>query len=1372
MNISKDHNLSVNPKKGLIFIAVFLTLALAFFVSTKYAKSADNETKAKNLEITNFDANSATVSGSTAQIDSQRLEANSLSGQNYQWQSQVIHSDFPFDALGASWSKDDQSKINLYARFSKDNKPWEDWQEFDPTDEGEANEKSTSANSNTEEVANLLFSKDAQYFQYKVVFKEKINSSFLESIKFTYIKPSDISNQKFSLLNYLGIKKAKAINSPRIISRAEWGANPAYMTWPPEYVRPNKIIIHHTASGNNPPDPAAVVRSIYYYHAVSLGWGDIGYNYLFDQNGNIYEGRAGGNMVVGAHAYGQNYGSVGLSAIGDFSSTDITASTLGSLTDMTAYKAYENDFDITYGTVFGHRDFCNNPPGHNCTACPGGVLYGRKGQIIDDARQKVSTYLQRDRDFLNQNDNVLVKSYSQPEVYLWKDGVKKHIADPKTFALFGYSWSNINYVSIIALNEKSAGPKLSAFVKTADDPKIYMLKKDPEVRYWITDMNLFNDFGFGGNSVVIISSEEMNAISYAGPLKSIIKAINTAPIYHLASGKKEHFANLIAFEGWGINPNDVLELPQAFVDQYPLGRELYNLVTGGDYAIYLLQNGNRYHIPSPAMFESWGLKWNQIAYVTPEQLSVFPEGQNLSRIAKGNGATVYLIDNNKKHYFADPATLALWEKSPQDVFPADDRLLDDIPTGFQVTDLIRSPDRPEVYLMFNGKKYHLADPQTFYAWNKNWSDIRLYSNELLNEFSLGETTLTRYVKKLVSPEEPEIYLISGGQKKHFPNPNTFFLWGGTGSNVSRIPLGLFDSLAQGNDVSVAIKGSGPEIYLLDRGRKDHIISPEAFNAWGITDGQITTISDQEINSLPDGPKIGFLIKADDSAPIYKVEAGKKAHIPSPDILYAWGFSFNNVAVVSPLLSDILPNDTALSIFAKTSASDQTVYLMNQIDKKQFTDNSILEAWTNNSSPSIAQSINKLPTNGTVARLAQGPGPEIYLILSGKKYHISDPPTFFAWGFNMNQVTILSQATINSIIYGGELTRLVMGSGPEIYLIDGGQKRHIPSPEIFYSYGWNWSSITTLSDSFIGQLPVGPDVPFNVPSVPSLNITANGPYTVINSSGQTIGTANGGDHLLASYYNGTYYLLNTSNAILWSGGASIKFVPNSGDVITEVSSYSDPNYNGSANYNRFRGSIEIVHSGSGTWAVNELSLNDYTAGICEAPGGHPEYLKTMAVAARSYGLWHLSRGGKHAGEPFHLMNSRRGNGNDQVYCGYGYEAIASYYAPQARATDNQVVLYNWSPALTAYSHGSYPSTRSARDVWGIDYPWLQAVPDPYGDQNRPCGTGGNHCVGLSASGAIGFAERGSSYLDILRHYYQGTGVADTSAQNIRIAIYAF
>ena len=77
------------------------------------------------------------------------------------------------------------------------------------------------------------------------------------------------------------------------------------------------MIIHHTDSPNEQ-DPLTAIRAIYYYHAVTQEWGDIGYNFLIDRNGTIYEGRYGGANVVGGHALQYNYGSVGIGLIGDF----------------------------------------------------------------------------------------------------------------------------------------------------------------------------------------------------------------------------------------------------------------------------------------------------------------------------------------------------------------------------------------------------------------------------------------------------------------------------------------------------------------------------------------------------------------------------------------------------------------------------------------------------------------------------------------------------------------------------------------------------------------------------------------------------------------------------------------------------------------------------------------------------------------------------------------------------------------------------------------------------------------------------------------------------------------------------------------------
>ena len=71
---------------------------------------------------------------------------------------------------------------------------------------------------------------------------------------------------------------------PSVISRAGWGADEALRfdasgneLWPPEFHPTQKLIVHHTAGQNGDPNPAATIRAIYYYHAVTRGWGDIGY---------------------------------------------------------------------------------------------------------------------------------------------------------------------------------------------------------------------------------------------------------------------------------------------------------------------------------------------------------------------------------------------------------------------------------------------------------------------------------------------------------------------------------------------------------------------------------------------------------------------------------------------------------------------------------------------------------------------------------------------------------------------------------------------------------------------------------------------------------------------------------------------------------------------------------------------------------------------------------------------------------------------------------------------------------------------------------------------------------------------------------------
>lgn len=120
------------------------------------------------------------------------------------------------------------------------------------------------------------------------------------------------------------IASAAVSTAPAIISRAQWGADESINTHTPSPARYLEMaFVHHTATTNDygPGDSAAQVRSIYLYHAQGRDWGDIGYNFIVDRYGQVFEGRSGGIEVpeIGAHAgSGFNTGSVGVAALGTF----------------------------------------------------------------------------------------------------------------------------------------------------------------------------------------------------------------------------------------------------------------------------------------------------------------------------------------------------------------------------------------------------------------------------------------------------------------------------------------------------------------------------------------------------------------------------------------------------------------------------------------------------------------------------------------------------------------------------------------------------------------------------------------------------------------------------------------------------------------------------------------------------------------------------------------------------------------------------------------------------------------------------------------------------------------------------------------------
>jgi N-acetylmuramoyl-L-alanine amidase len=193
-------------------------------------------------------------------------------------------------------------------------------------------------------------------------------------------------------------------------SRPQWGADESLRfradgteIWPPTYWPVQTFTVHHTADGSTDPVAAARLRSIYRNDAVGKGYGDLGYQFVIDPAGVVYEGRwsgddglpgfdASGRMVNGAHVAGYNAGNVGIALLGDFTAELPAVPAYRSLVRLLAVLTRWQDVDpleqvayvnpisgatATVPAIAGHRDWAP-------TLCPGDTFAPTLGALRAD----------------------------------------------------------------------------------------------------------------------------------------------------------------------------------------------------------------------------------------------------------------------------------------------------------------------------------------------------------------------------------------------------------------------------------------------------------------------------------------------------------------------------------------------------------------------------------------------------------------------------------------------------------------------------------------------------------------------------------------------------------------------------------------------------------------------------------------------------------------------------------------------------------------------------------------------------------------------------------------------------------------------------
>ena len=290
---------------------------------------------------------------------------------------------FGFKALFATGSP----KAVFETRYLPESSEWSAWKAVKEDD--------------TEKMQTEVFFAELTFLKKNIKFVQlrvKTPDDELKELNLFFISPGKTTVDNLNLIKASAAVETQSIEMPSFVSRKSWGCPQ------PEHIASRlltnvtHVVIHHSAANNFSKDFAAIVRSYWSYHVNVYKWDDIGYNWLVDENGTLYKGRAWQNAkqenVQGAHNTGKNRNTVGICFIGDYEKYLPSTKGLNKLTAIMAFLCNKYGIDPTSQSYHAAINKINdNIAGHQQsgggTRCPGTHLIGRLNELRQNTRNRM-----------------------------------------------------------------------------------------------------------------------------------------------------------------------------------------------------------------------------------------------------------------------------------------------------------------------------------------------------------------------------------------------------------------------------------------------------------------------------------------------------------------------------------------------------------------------------------------------------------------------------------------------------------------------------------------------------------------------------------------------------------------------------------------------------------------------------------------------------------------------------------------------------------------------------------------------------------------------------------------------------------------------
>lgn len=217
---------------------------------------------------------------------------------------------------------------------------------------------------------------------------------------------------------------------------------------------------------------------------------------------------------------------------------------------------------------------------------------------------------------------------------------------------------------------------------------------------------------------------------------SLVKTGNSPAIYLVYSNTRYHITDPQSFQIWGFSWSNVNIISEETLNSYSPGSSLSSLIKGSGDAIYLGNNGFKYHIPNPTTFHNFGFSWGGISFPSDNFISSVPYKGILNNLIKGSGAEIFALDQGVKRHIRNIDTFNHFRFRWDSISFLSNEFINSIPSSSFISRLIKGSGE-RVYLMENGQRRWISSMQVFRNRGYSWSDIGQVSDSLLFSYPEG-----------------------------------------------------------------------------------------------------------------------------------------------------------------------------------------------------------------------------------------------------------------------------------------------------------------------------------------------------------------------------------------------------------------------------------------------------------------------------------------------------------------------------------------------------------------------------------------------------------------------------------------------------------